>query len=430
MRARLLFLTFARCLSHWLRRSQKSIGAPKFEIVTADQPEPMPFSISPKLRPAPAFEGPPLLTRSANGAAFFTTTSFSWLCRVKGNFLKDTQTLGPDNCNYFSGTERFDPKTGVDAEPAAVAQKDKDWELSYSGAMSVVALTKPLDGFDHIVALHGENKNERFGDKLYANTVNRDVRPDACASGYTKGIYNDCWQAYNGFVSLVLYNATTGARRELGPIVWPAMGYTHDGRKTSYGLRQPSLFLADPYLYIYYADTSQGLEAERRPGFRVARIDLSRPDAATAPVALPYTLHGFADDNPSLPKGFDKASIRNFYDAQGGRSVELWRDSWKSGCLRIARIKDTPYYLGAEDYGDATGWGVRLRLSADLVHWSDPVPVPGAAADYNSGVLHYPVPLSAAGNSQEVIDAADFYLLGSTAKGTVVRRRLSLRLLN
>jgi hypothetical protein len=400
---------------------------PRFEIVATEAPKPMPFSISPALRPEPAFEGPPILVTSANSTAYFVNTGWTWLCRASGNFLTTPQTVGPANCAYFTGPSRVDPKTGAGIAPAAVAQKKADWDLSYGGAMSVVTLQKPLDGFDHIAAVHGENKNERFGDTLYANTVNPEVKPQDCASGYAKGGYEDCWKAYNAFVSLLLFNAETGAKRDLGPVVWPVMGYIHAGKKSSNGVRQPSLYLAEPYLYIYYSDSSQGYEAERRAGLRVARIDLSRPDAATAPVALPYTHAGLVAGNPSLPAGFDKQAIGEFYPKAGGHAAELWPESWKTACFRVARIKDTPYYLGVEDSGDASGWGVRLRISADLVHWSNPAPDPGVGADYNSDVLHCAVPTNAAGDSQDMIDAADFYLLGSTVKATATRQRLSLR---
>ncbi len=404
---------------------------PRFEIAAADAPAPMAFSISGALRPRPAFEGPPILVTSTKGSAYFVTTAWSWLCRTSGNFLRTPQTLGPSNCAYFSGTERIDPKTGAGLEPAAVAQQTKDWDLSYGGVTSVATLPKPLDGYDHIAAVHGENKNERFGDKLYANTVNPDVKPESCASGYgAGGGYDDCWKAYNGFVSLMLFNAESGAKRDLGPVVWPTTGYTERGKKISNGVRHPNLILADPFLYIYYMDASQGYDPERRAGFHVARIDLSQPGAATAPVALPYTRAGFVAANPSLPAGFDKGSIRKFYGSKGGHAAELWRDSWQTFCFRVARIKDTPYYLGVEEFGSADHWGVRLRISGDLVHWSDPVPVPGlTAANWGSGDMHAPIPVAASGQAGDVIDAADFYILGSTRQNVVARQHLSLRLL-
>lgn len=417
------------CAAVFVEKAAQAKDFPVIEIVSADKPSPMAFAVSDTLRPRPAFETPPVLMTAAGNLYYFATTGWSWLCRASGSFLNDPQLLGPGNCAFFSSPKRIDPRTGENADPSDSARSGHDWRLNYSGAMSVVAPGKPLDGYDRIVAMHGENKNERLGDKLYANTVNRDVTPSACASGYANGHYDDCWTAYNAFVSLTLLDTKSGAKRDLGPVIWPTMGYTRNGKKTSSGVRQPSLFLADRHLYVYYQDTSQGNDPERRGGAHVARIDLGRNSTTTTPVALPYSSDGFQDSNPSLPAGFDKRSIQDFYGSLGGRAAELWPDSWQTVCFRVARVAGAPFYLGVEEFGSPAGWGVRLRVSGDLVHWSDPVSIPGLAArNWREGALHYPVFVNASGESTDVIDPADFYILGARTNAGVVRQRLSVKL--
>ena len=54
-----------------------------------------------------------------------------------------------------------------------------------------------------------------------------------------------------------------------------------------------------------------------------------------------------------------------------GNSTQILRGS-KSLRFSVSKIKGTDYYLGVEEY--FTAWpagGIRLRISKDLVNWSD-----------------------------------------------------------
>ena len=273
----------------------------------------------------------------------------------------------------------------------------------------------------------GEDKNERFGDLIYANTVNTDVSPATCADGVVNGAYAGCWQAYNAFISLVFINSKTGGKLDVGPVLWPSVGYVANGRKVSGGVRHPSLFLADKYLYLYYLDTSQGGDPDRRAGIHVARIELGA-SSPTSLKAVP-SLHGeFSDDNPSLPPDFKKKSLRQFFGVPGGRSDALWPNGGEDDRFSVTRIRDTPYFLGVEEYGNGKKWGLNLRLSSDLAHWGEPVAIPGmTASSWANGALHYPVFSDATGDDSQSIDPNDFYLVGSTSQTGVVRQHLSIQ---
>jgi hypothetical protein len=132
-----------------------------------------------------------------------------------------------------------------------------------TGVFSALRLPHPWRGLDLLTVIHGENKNERYGTNLYANTVDTNVDPATCASGYdaAQKKWTDCWPAYNGFVSLRLAKTSwitaPDTSLDLGPILWPTMGYRQGVKKTSSGLRHPSALLDDGYLYIFYTQQSE-----------------------------------------------------------------------------------------------------------------------------------------------------------------------------
>lgn len=407
---------------------------PTFSVVSASEPVAVKTEISKQLQPFPAFEAAPVVVKTASGPFLLATTGWSWWCRLKDNILQGPVHLEPNNCKLFSFPARIDPhrrndpQTGMNVTADELKLSADDWRLNYSGAMSAVSLETPWDGYDVVVAVHGEDKNERVGDTLYANTVNTDVSPATCAEGAVNGAYKSCWESYNAFISLIFLNSKTGRKLDVGPVLWPSAGYIAEGKKASGGVRHPSLFATDKYLYVYYLDTSHGGEAGRRNGIRVARFERGS-SLTNAPEALSYFAGRFSDDNPTLPSGFGKRHIRDFYDKLGGRSNVLWTGGGQDDRFSVTRIRKTPYFLGVEEYGSGEGWGLRLRISADLTHWSDPVAIPGmTASSWANGALHYPVFSNASGDDSQSVDPNDFFLVGSASQTGVVRQHLSLRI--
>jgi len=104
-----------------------------------------------------------------------------------------------------------------------------------------------------------------------------------------RSYYSNCHEGYNGFVTTGLRAASTpsswvgrGRLRDSednGPVIWPSAGYVDDrGRKVSWGVRHPSSFVHDGYLYIFYLDTSDSPDVNHGI-IKVARSPLSAKGA-------------------------------------------------------------------------------------------------------------------------------------------------------
>ncbi|HWB92595.1 MAG TPA: T9SS type A sorting domain-containing protein, partial [Puia sp.] len=65
------------------------------------------------------------------------------------------------------------------------------------------------------------------------------------------------------------------------------------------------------------------------------------------------------------------------------------------------------------DLLDGGRYKTALRCSKDLLHWSARMLVISDAADFSSSTMNYPVFLSRDGFSNTVIDADDFYVVGT-----------------
>ena len=272
------------------------------------------------------------------------------------------------------------------------------------------------------LAVHGENKNELSGTELYQNTVNSDVPAAQCYSGphqrapTSGGIrssqgdgesdYEDCWPAYNGFVSGVLLPAGpascfgVGAAAnvssvDVGPVAWPDAGYlvrddggggrgdggSRDGgsggggggsvggttmKKASYGVRHPSVLGADVShdggLYLTWL--SNGLASSE---FWVAR-SAPGPAQGTSGSFMAWNDTSGAWDAPVLPRGFDPANAAASFAERmpaavpggGGRPLSsLAGDGSSDGIhFSIARVAQPPgappLYLGVGSFQNWT----------------------------------------------------------------------------
>jgi hypothetical protein len=417
--------------------SAKSQAIPAFEIIGADAEEPLRMTVSDDLHPKPAFEIPPVLVTGSQHL-FLATTAWSVLCRDDGDPL-DGHPLRLDHrhCQPLSGPLRIDMASGQNLSPSAAAGASQDWRRSYDGVMSAFLL--PQNGGRSILLAiaHGENKNERIGNEVFANTVDTNVDPQKCASGYTNGHYEDCWASYNGFVNALSVTIDRenlpGLNKihDIGPMIWPSMGYSEGGKKVSAGVRHPNAIIAGGDLFIFYTDTSRGSEDGRQGGVHVARVSLCPSETSERLIAIPFYEGTFSGTNPSLPVGFDRNRIHAFFDKKGGRASELWPMSTQAIKFSVARIRNTPFFIGAEEYIAGKIWGIRLRISPDLLHWSNPVAVPGEVSNegWANGSLHYPVFCDASGKMESEIDADNFFLLGSRSSGgVVVRKRLAIEI--
>lgn len=403
---------------------------PPFRIVDIGGEIRVAFDFASDLTPKPYFEIPPVIESGGSGN-FFVSTNASWMCHF-GNALFAEHRFSGSNCKRFSLPATMDSSTGKLVEPAIAAQSADDWRRSYNGVMYAYGFS-PYAGRRVLITInHGENKNQKYLDQYYSGSVNTGVDPRECASGETARGYQDCWSSYNGFISAILATEPESGLvefeqlKDFGPIIWPTIGYADGATKLSNGVRHPSAIVTDGYLYVFYIDTSHGNEDGREGGLKVARAKLS--EGIWSLHFLPFFHGRFSNDNPSLPLGFSKQHIREFFARPGGRANSLWVNSNNVIRFGIARIQDTPYYLGAEESLQGKFWSLRLRISRDLARWGDPIDVPGEAVTggWSSGTMHYPVFCDAGGTTNDTIDGHDFILLGTGTHGGVVKRRMSV----
>ena len=281
---------------------------------------------------------------------------------------------------------------------------DTYWKRNYCGVYSAYQKNGRVIAFRH-----GENKNERRGSFTYNNTI---MPPNTTYlsheySGYdAAGSYSDYWYYYFGIISLSwctdsqLSSANSLMKNDLGPVIWPDNGFVNLlGKPNIPGTRHPAVFVDGDYVYVYYISN----------GVRAARAKLGSD-------GLPgsfYKLNNGKFSQPALPEGFNKNN-RAFLSKGSGPSSTVF--SGNNPCsFRVAKLKGTPYYLGVEEeILKDQSQVVYLRVSADLIHWSEPVAIPGASAQtWDKGVLHYPMLYNLDFQNGESIDPAGFYVVGT-----------------
>jgi hypothetical protein len=307
------------------------------------------------------------------------------------------------------------------------------WRLTYYGIFSAHQIAHPETGKPCLVGYtHGENKNERipaWGDRperLYRNSVlpAREYTRDQY-SGYVGGVYRDYWPAYFAFLGLVHcpldeQGGTKMDARDVGPVSWPADGYIDKaGKPRSKGLRHPSSIIHNGHVYVYYLDTSMSSEPGRGFGIKVAR-------ATIAEILDPRAYRTWFDgefNEPALPEGFTTAD-RKYLKHRGGRSTPVVGADAQISRFTPTRLKGTRYFLSVEAAMQPAQPGyceVRLRVSQDLVHWSDPVSVAGTCLPAGEGLGWYPIPVNSDFSDHGTVDPKQFYLIGSEHSKARVR---------
>lgn len=258
------------------------------------------------------------------------------------------------------------------------------------------------------------------------------------------------WGSYNAWITLssmpwTYPNLVSPTRfTDLGPITWPSNGYIESLDKkvtwikaTDGGVRHPSSIIKDNYLYIFYEDLSQGSEDQGRgPGIKVMRAPVTTQGINPQDFRA-YYKGEFLD--PTLPSGFKLPTYYNSLSQKGPRTSNLFpslvrtvsnatlgtkrtggRQIGEIISFSVAKVESTPYYLGV---AHELNRGITLRLSTDLINWSEPTLVPGTEADWWQGnvdlqkyVFLYPRLANKNGDSNVSINASEFYLLGTQTK--------------
>lgn len=344
---------------------------------------------------------------------YFITTDHTYHCISSSNILTSSVTFSSNDANC---TKVLWGNTEGNPSPSSLTATSA-WKRNYYGGYSNHVVN--LGGTDYILSFnHGENKNELTNGLCYQNTINTGILCSSCASGDVNGNYVDCWEGYNAFVGMssVPYTAATSWGRssmnDLGPIVWPENGYLNSAsEKMSQGVRHPSSIINNGYVYVYYLDMSNG-------GIKVARASLSSGNAGIMANNF-YNYYGGGFSQKSLPDGFSKEKINNFLRTPGKPSTYLFGPSDYAIRFSVAKVKGTNYFIGVEEYftSAANYDTIALRVSSDLVKWSEPYVIPVATGTWNTGRMHYPVLMNKEGTSNTLIDASEFYILGTDIKG-------------
>jgi len=214
------------------------------------------------------------------------------------------------------------------------------------------------------------------------------------------------------------------------------------------------MFVDNDFIYLFAVNTSP--ERVGKQCLIIARSPVSEG-------GLPHTWKNYYNggfNENSLPLGFRKENMSNFYSIRGGKSdciFDLTDPTAKERnhvYFNVAKVRNTPYYLGvveetkSPEFNAPGEWYLRFVISSDLIHWY-PVqtctisegcynhifhwrvvaPSPGQEP-WNYGILSYPTLYNTNGVANDVIDANEFYLVGTNVANNynLFKLKLSLNL--
>lgn len=376
---------------------------------------------------------------------YLVSTFNTHLCTTPSNIFTLT---AEEQLKNRSCTRRLEPAlsgntfTQINALPL--------WKRDYHGAFSAHIIPTQNQGPTLYSVNHSESYNNSNLKQLYPSLPSCVAVNDM---GYGKLPCEDkyWWGSYNAWITLssmpwTYANLTSNTQfNDHGPITWPSNGYIEslDNNKTwikatDGGVRHPSSIIKDNYLYVFYEDTSQGSESQGRgPGIKVIRAEIT-PNGIDPKSFRAYYNGSFSD--PTLSPAFDLSTYYRWLSRKGPRASNLFphlvrtvpsptlgtkRDSSRLITdiisFSVAKIKNTPYYLSVSH---ELSRGLTLRLSTDLVNWSEATVVPSTESNWWAGNLDlqtnipllYPRLANKEGSSNTEIDANEFYIIGTQTK--------------
>jgi hypothetical protein len=373
-------------------------------------------------------EVPPWIVGGGNGykSYFLTDGQNSGVFSTQQDIITNT-SINPANDAGPFWTSFSEIKSDGGGCPLSGAQP---WRRDYYGIYSAQYIQPASTGPVTLGFLHAENKDLCMGGGDCHGDYNKGN--DTCFEG-------DLWPRYNAMVcgSWIVNDQQTRwgqhyFSNDMGPIAWPSTGYLQtNGTKASCGIGIPSSIVYKDYVYVFFIDhgpysgLNPNMEQGRLAGIKVIRAPVN---GATNPQA--YTAYyrdsaGNDNWNASLPPGFTPETILHFLNVKGPRTTDLMdEEPWVSAPLRfsVAVVRNTNYFIGVESYidlQDGNRYKTALRWSVDLLHWTPRMLVISNASGFDSSTMNYPVFLSKDGLSNNIIDADDFYVLGTHPGKTV-----------
>lgn len=362
-----------------------------------------------------------------------------------------------------------------------ITQMTKDWKRTYDGLLSLHLVNNQLIGVRHNEHVNHEYPADWTGEGkafIYQNTMQNGVPasiaaggtpyidavfkyswPTGCRSGYAiprfnasgdnlaqSGGYDQCWDSFSNFVSLLQIDTNSGnwtpnpaiknpetdiKVHDQGPIIWPDSNYRggYDGLgniispanhwRTS-GFYQPTSFVNNDYIYTFFKTGKWG-------GYctGAARAPLNSNGSAGSWKFFNRARNGF--DVPSLPSGFTKETIRNYYDAITGNKSDCIvdeSDTSQPQYFNVAKIKGTQYFIATEErsYVSTGKWAMGVRFSTDLTNWSSlqelsscQAETGGSSVGWGCGLFAYPTLLDKNATTNYEVDKDELYILGTHA---------------
>jgi hypothetical protein len=275
------------------------------------------------------------------------------------------------------------------------------WKKNYAGAYSGHVIPRSTD-YLNAIFIHGEYKFDCGNNVILPG-------PSPCNEGA------NYWTSYYAFLSAewLVSNAANnwgyGVYSDIGPIAWPAAGYKKNGVKASQGFRHPSSIRHGDYIYIYVQESTLGPfdVSGSKAGIKLFRVHVN---SVTNPNA--YKVYYNGNWVNSLPSGFNKNNIASFFGISGP-SNSLIVGNWATYRFSVAKLKNTNFFIGVEEYGEIGYTKVALRLSSDLINWSERSVIYSKSGEWIDSKLHYPIFLDKTGWHNDQVDPEEFYVLGS-----------------
>ena len=396
--------------------------------------------------------------RAGSWYSFLVSTGATYLCEFPNNIFNVSFEKSMADTN----TCRLRQSAVINGSNAMNTDNIPLWRRDYYGAFSGHLLqTAPSSRTIYLIN-HGELDNddpEMFPGKN--GLVNCAPAPDI-GYGSLSCVGVNWWGSYNAFVTMSSIPFTEAAlsgneslATDYGPITWPSNGYIEsldEGatwiKATDGGVRHPSSIIKDGFIYVLYEDLSQGQESDGRgPGIKIIRAPITQSGIDPRSFKM-YFENDFTES--ALPPGYDLARYYTKWSAKGGRSSSLFPNNvviapptpgTRRAQMRhlsdifsfsVAKVNHTHWYLGV---ANESSKGVTIRLSKDLLHWSESTVVPGTESNYWAGgvdlqrlPLLYARLANSDGDSNTDIEAPDFYIIGTQTarRGDTVAKVVNL----
>ncbi|HEY4337698.1 MAG TPA: T9SS type A sorting domain-containing protein, partial [Puia sp.] len=382
-------------------------------------------------------EAPPwMIGGGGNWRGYFMTDgSNSYECSAPYDLI------GTDHIDIrHNGTGPVETSARTGPTPCT-SSSGQDWRRNYYGIWSAQYIDHPEEGAVSLGFLHGENKYD------CSSGCPGTVNPRLASYGNTYCPI-DYAPTYASFVCASWTRNNAGSNwgqqyfpNDLGPITWPSSGYlSSSGQKTSRGVGQPSSIQYNGYLYVFYHDKSNYTapgdppvreEEGRRAGIKVVRALISDALDPNAYEAFYEDKNGNQSWVPSLPQGFKKEEIQHFFTVPGPLATNLMGgdDGSYEERFSVAQVRNTNYFIGVESYLLKGRWCKALRYSGDLLHWTGRMRILEDVNSWDQSEFCYPIFLSKDGWSNTVVDADDFYILGTGSVITNVVNKLHVHLM-